>query len=293
MPYLSDWVSAVCAVAHVMRVEDCDRPEALRQLEAARFDRRLGVSARRDDDPWLTDSKVCRADLLQLWPPEQVQARATAIERIGRAKYGDDWVGELTQCELNLIAASVERQWAAKHAVPHGRAMSAEDARAALVAYSYQTREGMLAQTPLEQRGALMSALDRDDKRHEQYDWAKQRYHQIGGGIEAALASLKDGDAAAEATAPEPEPEAISELKPAPKAEVHRAIKAVYDEKQSKNEKPPNIKEIGPLVKKVLDDAGFTTSLNRIEKLASDPEYKALRRAPGKTLASEKKPRHQ
>jgi hypothetical protein len=67
MPYISKWVSAALAIAHVMRREKCDRAAAMQQIEAAARDGALrwvrGCSNR-----WDWDAEVFRRDLLKLWP---------------------------------------------------------------------------------------------------------------------------------------------------------------------------------------------------------------------------------
>jgi hypothetical protein len=44
MPYISKWVSAIAAIAHVMRIEKCESAAAMRQIETAAFDRVLRFS---------------------------------------------------------------------------------------------------------------------------------------------------------------------------------------------------------------------------------------------------------
>ena len=68
LPYLPKWAKAKLAVAYVMKIENCNKFEALRQLEAARFDGQLRVVARYSFDPWREDSLVHTFDLERLWP---------------------------------------------------------------------------------------------------------------------------------------------------------------------------------------------------------------------------------
>jgi hypothetical protein len=69
---------------------------------------------------------------------------------------------------------------------------------------------------------------------------------------------------------------------------IHRAIKAVYDEKEKAGSKPPNLVEIIEPVKERVRDEGYEATGHRIQQLAEAPQHKKRRRKPGATLASEK-----
>ena len=78
-------------------------------------------------------------------------------------------------------------------------------------------------------------------------------------------------------------------LRQAPEAAIDKHITAVYDRAQNEGEKPPNVKELVPLVQQSLGDAGFKASGRSIIALAGDPKHEQRRRSPGKTVASEKR----
>jgi hypothetical protein len=79
----------------------------------------------------------------------------------------------------------------------------------------------------------------------------------------------------------------------APKAEIDKHITAVYDRAQNEGQKPPNVKELVPLVQQSLGDADFKASGRSIMALAGDPKHEQRRRSPGKTVASEKRRKQQ
>jgi hypothetical protein len=78
-------------------------------------------------------------------------------------------------------------------------------------------------------------------------------------------------------------------LRQAPEAAIDKHITAVYDRAQNEGEKPPNVKELVPLVQQSLGNAGFKASGRSIIALAGDPKHEQRRRSPGKTVASEKR----
>jgi hypothetical protein len=80
-------------------------------------------------------------------------------------------------------------------------------------------------------------------------------------------------------------------LRPAPARVIDQAIVAVYDEAERTSADPPNVKKVSPLVQEKLRAQGYEASLRQIQKLASQEKHKQRRRPPGKTIASEKRPR--
>jgi hypothetical protein len=81
MPYISKWMPAVLAIAHVMRTDGCDRSAAMHQIKAAAFDRALRWF-RRDSNHWGWDAEVLRADLLKLWPDRATNGSPTKPETL-------------------------------------------------------------------------------------------------------------------------------------------------------------------------------------------------------------------
>jgi hypothetical protein len=78
-------------------------------------------------------------------------------------------------------------------------------------------------------------------------------------------------------------------LSPAREGSIHEAVAAVYDAAEQAGRKPPNIKELIPLVKTELNRNGLDATYARIEDCAGDAKHKARRRQPGRTLKSERK----
>jgi hypothetical protein len=74
-------------------------------------------------------------------------------------------------------------------------------------------------------------------------------------------------------------------LKPAPELIIDDVVREVYD---MALEKPPNIKEVAKPVQAILQERGYEASARQIQVVANRPEFKRRRRAPGKTLKSEK-----
>ncbi len=68
MPYVSKWISAIEAVAWVMRADHCSRADAVRQIEAAVQDGALRFVGRGAAHRWDWNGKVYRADLEKFWP---------------------------------------------------------------------------------------------------------------------------------------------------------------------------------------------------------------------------------
>jgi hypothetical protein len=77
-------------------------------------------------------------------------------------------------------------------------------------------------------------------------------------------------------------------LRQASAAIIDKYITAVYDA-QNDAQKPPNVKELIPLVQERLLDAGFEASGNRIQGVAGEPKHQQRRRKLGKTVASERR----
>jgi len=74
-----------------------------------------------------------------------------------------------------------------------------------------------------------------------------------------------------------PSPEHSPEYRQAPEAEIHRAITAIYEERQAASRKPPNVNEIARPVLERLHGLGLTASLRHIGRLAGDDRHKARR----------------
>jgi hypothetical protein len=78
---------------------------------------------------------------------------------------------------------------------------------------------------------------------------------------------------------------ALPSLSRASDERIHSAISAVYEAAVGK--KPPNIKELVPLVLQQLKSTRETATWQRIQDCASDERYKGKRRPLGRTLKSE------
>lgn len=76
-------------------------------------------------------------------------------------------------------------------------------------------------------------------------------------------------------------------LRSAPEPEIHKAIKAAYDNAETASAKPPNLREIIKPVQAILCDQGYKASGSQIQKLAEAPQHQSRRRQAGKTVASE------
>lgn len=72
--------------------------------------------------------------------------------------------------------------------------------------------------------------------------------------------------------------------RPASQDAVHSAITAVYDFAESRRMKPPNIKELGEPVRKLLAREELTATKNSIEKLASEAQHRDRRLPPGSVV---------
>jgi hypothetical protein len=80
-----------------------------------------------------------------------------------------------------------------------------------------------------------------------------------------------------------PSPQGVTtDFRQAPEAQIRDAITAIYEEHEAGNRKPPNIREIGPLVRARLHGQCLTASIRRIGKLAGDARYKGRRLPSGK-----------
>jgi hypothetical protein len=78
----------------------------------------------------------------------------------------------------------------------------------------------------------------------------------------------------------------------APDPKIINAIRQVYNDARLAGQKPPNIKEIIKPVQLALQSEGLAASGKRIQELASDGEFKKLRRKPGATVTSERRRQH-
>jgi hypothetical protein len=83
-----------------------------------------------------------------------------------------------------------------------------------------------------------------------------------------------------------PSLQGIPEHRQAPEADIHEAITIIYDEHQAASRKPPNIREIAPLVRNRLHSRGLTASLRHIQELAGDDRHKARRLSSGKRFGA-------
>jgi hypothetical protein len=80
-----------------------------------------------------------------------------------------------------------------------------------------------------------------------------------------------------------PSPQApVAQFRQASDAEIHDAIRAIYDKHEVAHLKPPNIREVCPLVRDRLHGHNLTASLRWIEDLAGDSRHKARRLPSGK-----------
>jgi hypothetical protein len=78
-------------------------------------------------------------------------------------------------------------------------------------------------------------------------------------------------------------------LRPAPAAEIHKMISAVYDGAEAAGEKPPNLVQIIQPVQDLLRKKRYRASGKLIQELAQDAQHAARRRKPRLTVASEKR----
>jgi hypothetical protein len=69
--------------------------------------------------------------------------------------------------------------------------------------------------------------------------------------------------------------------------QIHDAIANIYSEHATAGKKPPNVKELVPLVKAELRENGFDATYARIELCGADSRHAAKRRRPGRTVRSE------
>ena len=76
-------------------------------------------------------------------------------------------------------------------------------------------------------------------------------------------------------------------LPPATDEQIRMAIGDAYNEAETNEEPPPNVKRVRPLALARLVRQGRSASLNRIGKIADELAFKSRRRPPGKTLKSE------
>jgi hypothetical protein len=76
---------------------------------------------------------------------------------------------------------------------------------------------------------------------------------------------------------------------PAPMAMIIEEIRSAYDRAEATGEKPPNVKEISPVVQHGLRQNGHRASRRQIEKLAEAEEFKCRRWPPGKRQSEPRK----
>jgi hypothetical protein len=77
---------------------------------------------------------------------------------------------------------------------------------------------------------------------------------------------------------------------PPPRAsedQIHEAIAVVYKDHAMAGKKPPNVKELIPLVKAKLRESGYDATWERIQLCGTDQRHATKRRPPGRTLKSE------
>lgn len=78
-----------------------------------------------------------------------------------------------------------------------------------------------------------------------------------------------------------PVPAAAPELRRALDDKIHETISAVYNDAETRNMKPPNLKQIAAPVRKLLERAGLMATNTRIQSLAEDDRHKRRRRRTG------------
>jgi hypothetical protein len=78
-------------------------------------------------------------------------------------------------------------------------------------------------------------------------------------------------------------------LKSASERMMIDVVRRVYDIAHNEGKKPPNIREVAKPVQDLLRGNGYKASAKQIQEIAERPEFKKRRRAPGKTLKSEKR----
>ncbi len=79
------------------------------------------------------------------------------------------------------------------------------------------------------------------------------------------------------------------ELLPASVDIINVELRYEYDRAEAAREKPPNVKQVPPVVQLRLKQKGRRASKSQIEKLAAAEEFKLRRWPPGKTVASERR----
>jgi hypothetical protein len=77
-------------------------------------------------------------------------------------------------------------------------------------------------------------------------------------------------------------------LKPASDPRIRTEIKAAYADAKNQNVKPPHIVELGKIVQGRLATAGLYAAQAHIQEIGGEDEFLKLRRAVGKTIASER-----
>jgi hypothetical protein len=85
-----------------------------------------------------------------------------------------------------------------------------------------------------------------------------------------------------------PAAERTSTYSRAPKDMINEKIRAEYDQAETEQWKPPNLREIIEPVQEALRAEGFDTSGKHIQELARAEEFKKRRRKPGPTVKSDR-----
>jgi hypothetical protein len=81
--------------------------------------------------------------------------------------------------------------------------------------------------------------------------------------------------------------ETVSSPSRASEHQIHNAIAIVYSEHATAGSKPPNVKQLVPLVKAQLGKNGYDATYEQIQLHGADPRHAAKRRRPGRTVRSE------
>jgi hypothetical protein len=183
-----------------------------------------------------------------------------ALERVGRALYGKDWIGRLSHRERWLLDASPIKP--AKGSILPGHFIVNTD----------------IQLTP-ELSAELGAAKDRQRRMQAQYGLVKQWLERRGwrsrrpiskAQFERAVAAIQSATTRA------------NEFKNPSDQRVKTAIKAVYDSAELEGRRPPNVKELANEVLAILDTYGYRTSARNIQRIGEAPEFKKRRWLPGK-----------
>jgi hypothetical protein len=198
---------------------------------------------------------------------------AEAFERVGRAKFGDHWITELTGHEdwvlmEGCFGAAGAAEW---------EATQAKDKE-----MEYQHRQVF----------AWLKQNCFSKKQHTEYELGYLNGHHLIGhqrveqmkffraAFDRKLAAAFPGNAQQE---PQQTPEP-AELKRASSEMIRGAIRTVY----AAETRPPNIVQLPKKVQQVLKVGGYRASQRQIQEIGTK-EFKDKRRDIGKTYASEQK----